>query len=221
MSERVNDRIKVQSGIVLRTNVNSTITQINKSTKKYYVTYKPFGMLSQFSREGNHATLADLDFDFPKDVYPVGRLDADSEGLLLLTNDNVFKTRLLDPKRRHFRTYYVQVEGEITDEACAELAVGVTISINKKKYRTLPARAEKIAEPQLPERNPPIRFRKNIPTSWLALSLHEGKNRQVRRMTAAAGFPTLRLVRWKIGEYELGDMQPGEVVEIRRREEGR
>ena len=179
----------------------------------YYATYKPFGMLSQFSREGDHATLADLAFDFPKDVYPVGRLDADSEGLLLLTNDNFFKTQLLDPRQRHFRTYYVQVEGEITEAACAELAAGVTISINKKKHHTLPARAKKMAEPNLPERNPPIRFRKNIPTSWLALSLHEGKNRQVRRMTAAVGFPTLRLIRWKIGEYELGEMQPGEVVE--------
>ncbi len=109
--------------------------------KNYYAIYKPFGMLSQFSREGDHPTLADLDFEFPKDVYPVGRLDADSEGLLLLTNDNFFKTRLLDPKRRHFRTYYVQVEGEITEEACAQLAAGVPISINGKKHHTLPARA--------------------------------------------------------------------------------
>ncbi len=180
----------------------------------YYAIYKPFGMLSQFSREGDHATLADFDFEFPKDVYPVGRLDADSEGLLLLTNDNFFKTRLLDPKQRHFRTYYVQVEGEITAEACAELAAGVTISINGKKHRTLPARAKPIPEPALPDRNPPIRFRKNIPTSWLALSLHEGKNRQVRRMTAAVGFPTLRLVRWSIDAYELGEMLPGEVVTL-------
>jgi len=173
-------------------------------------------MLSQFSREGDHPTLADLDFEFPKDVYPVGRLDADSEGLLLLTNDNFFKTRLLDPKRRHFRTYYVQVEGEITDEACEQLASGVTISINGKKHQTLPAHARPIAEPDLPERNPPIRFRKNIPTSWLSLSLHEGKNRQVRRMTAAVGFPTLRLVRWSIGDFELGTMLPGEVKDVER-----
>ncbi len=171
-------------------------------------------MLSQFSREGEHATLADLAFDFPKDVYPVGRLDADSEGLLLLTNDNLFKTRLLDPKKKHTRTYYVQVDGEITKEACAELESGVSISINKKKHLTLPARAEIIPEPSLPERNPPVRFRMNIPTSWLALSIHEGKNRQVRRMTAAVGFPTLRLVRWKIGEYILGEMKPGDVVEL-------
>jgi 23S rRNA pseudouridine2457 synthase len=178
----------------------------------YYAIYKPFGMLSQFSREGDHPTLADLDFDFPKDVYPVGRLDADSEGLLLLTNDNRFKTQLLDPKRRHYRTYYVQVEGEISDEACQSLETGVMISINGKKHRTLPARAKKIEEPALPERNPPIRFRKNIPTSWLALSLHEGKNRQVRRMTAAVGFPTLRLVRWSIGNLALANLGPGEVL---------
>ncbi|WP_373331472.1 pseudouridine synthase [Salmonirosea aquatica] len=188
---------------------------MNTSTKKYYAIYKPFGMLSQFSREGDHPTLADLDFDFPKDVYPVGRLDADSEGLLLLTNDNFFKTRLLDPKQRHFRTYYVQVEGEITDQACAQLAAGVNISINGKKHQTLPARAVRMEEPHLPERNPPIRFRKNILTSWLSLSLHEGKNRQVRRMTAAVGYPTLRLVRWSIDDWELGSMQPGEVREVK------
>ncbi len=185
-----------------------------QSTVAYYAIYKPFGMLSQFSREGDHPTLADLDFEFPKDVYPVGRLDADSEGLLLLTNDNFFKTRLLDPKQRHYRTYYVQVEGEITEVACEELAEGVTISINGKSHRTLPAQAKPIGEPALPERNPPIRFRKLIPTSWLSLSLHEGKNRQVRRMTAAVGFPTLRLVRWAIGTYLLTGMQPGDIREL-------
>jgi 23S rRNA pseudouridine2457 synthase len=194
---------------------NFQLSTFNFQLKNYYAIYKPFGMLSQFSREGDHATLADLDFEFPKDVYPVGRLDADSEGLLLLTNDNFFKTRLLDPRRRHFRTYYVQVEGEITEEACAQLATGVPISINGKKYQTLPARAVKMEEPHLPERNPPIRFRQSIPTSWLALSLHEGKNRQVRRMTAAVGFPTLRLVRWSIDDWKLGNMQPGEVREVK------
>jgi len=162
-------------------------------------------MLSQFSREGDHATLADLDFTFAKDIYPVGRLDADSEGLLLLTNDNYLKTKLLEPRNKHTRTYYVQVEGEISKEACGELSAGVAISINGKSYRTLPAKAHQIAEPTLPERNPPIRFRQHIPTSWLSLTLHEGKNRQVRRMTAAVGFPTLRLVRWSIGKISLAD----------------
>ncbi|GAB3166978.1 pseudouridine synthase [Telluribacter humicola] len=171
-------------------------------------------MLSQFSREGDKPTLADLDFTFPKDIYPVGRLDADSEGLLLLTNDNHLKTRLLEPRNRHYRTYYVQVEGLITEEACEKLSQGVSISINGKTYQTLPARAVVIEEPQLPERNPPIRFRQNIPTSWVSLSLYEGKNRQVRRMTAAVGFPTLRLVRWAIGNTLLDTMQPGEVKEV-------
>ncbi|WP_291042780.1 pseudouridine synthase [Dyadobacter sp. 50-39] len=190
---------------------------------QYYLIYKPFGMLSQFSREGDHQTLADLDFTFAKDIYPVGRLDADSEGLLLLTNDNFLKTKLLEPRNRHTRTYYVQVEGEVTDEACRELSNGVRISINGKQYKTLPAEVSKIAEPELPERNPPIRFRKNIPTSWLSVTLHEGKNRQVRRMTAAVGFPTLRLVRWSIGKISLQDKKinlpkPGEVWEVTSKE---
>ncbi|WP_031530469.1 pseudouridine synthase [Dyadobacter crusticola] len=172
---------------------------------KYYLIYKPFGMLSQFSREGEHPTLADLDFEFAKDIYPVGRLDADSEGLLLLTNDNFLKTKLLEPRNKHTRTYYVQVEGEITSEACEQLSRGVTISINGKAYKTLPASAQRIEEPPLPERDPPIRFRKNIPTTWLALTLREGKNRQVRRMTASVGFPTLRLARWSIGKFSLAD----------------
>jgi 23S rRNA pseudouridine2457 synthase len=162
-------------------------------------------MLSQFTREGDHPTLADLDFTFAKDIYPVGRLDADSEGLLLLTNDNFLKTKLLEPRNKHTRTYYVQVEGEVTQDACEQLSKGVTISINGKSYKTLPATAEMIDEPELPERDPPIRFRKNIPTSWLALTLREGKNRQVRRMTATVGFPTLRLVRWSIGKFSLAD----------------
>lgn len=175
-------------------------------------------MLSQFSREGDHPTLADLDFQFPKDVYPVGRLDADSEGLLLLTNDNYFKTRLLDPKQRHFRTYFVQVEGDATEAAIQQLAAGVIISINGKKHHTLPARIQKMKSPGLPERNPPIRFRKSIPTSWLSISLHEGKNRQVRRMTAAVNFPTLRLARWAIGGFTLGNLQPGEIHELNKEE---
>lgn len=186
----------------------------SRSSKSYFAIYKPYDMLSQFSREGDHPTLADLNFEFSKDIYPVGRLDADSEGLLLLTNDNRFKTTLLDPKLWHFRTYYVQVEGVINEEACRQLAEGVTISINGKKHRTLPSYTQKMDEPTLPDRNPPIRFRKNIPTSWLSLSLHEGKNRQVRRMTAAVGFPTLRLVRWAIGSYTLSGMQPGDIREL-------
>lgn len=172
-------------------------------------------MLSQFTKEGDHPTLADLDYEFPKDVYPVGRLDADSEGLLLLTNDNFLKTRLLDPKRAHKRNYLVQVEGQITTEACNKLASGVEISVNGKKYKTLPAKATLIDEPYLPPRNPPVRFRAQIPTSWIEVSLHEGKNRQVRKMTASVGFPTLRLVRHKIADVlSFEGLNPGDVKEI-------
>ena len=182
----------------------------------YYLLYKPMNMLSQFSREGDKATLADLAFRFPPDVYPVGRLDADSEGLLLLTSDKQLNHRLLNPRFRHNRTYYVQVEGTLTDEACAQLSSGVTISVDGKPYHTLPASARPLPEPALPPRVPPIRYRASIPTSWLAIALHEGKNRQVRRMTAAVGFPTLRLVRWAIESLTAEGMQPGEVVALDR-----
>ena len=168
--------------------------------------------------EGDKLTLADLKFDFPGDVYPVGRLDADSEGLLLLTNDKQLNHRLLNPKFHHHRTYYVQVEGELTDEACQKLAEGVTISVDGKPYRTLPADARSVDEPTLPVRTPPIRYRASIPTSWLAISLHEGKNRQVRKMTAAVGFPTLRLVRWAIESLTADGMVPGDVRELTRAE---
>jgi 23S rRNA pseudouridine2457 synthase len=182
---------------------------------RYFLIYKPFGMMSQFSKEGDKPTLADLPFQFPKDIYPVGRLDADSEGLLLLTNDSFLNNRLLNPKFKHQRTYFVQVEGQISTEAIQKLQTGVTISIDGKPHTTLPAKVQFLVnEPQLPERNPPIRFRQNIPTSWISLTLHEGKNRQVRRMTAAVGFPTLRLVRWAIEDVKLGTIQPAEVVEV-------
>lgn len=182
---------------------------------RYFLIYKPFGTMSQFSREGDKLTLADLPFDFPKDVYPVGRLDADSEGLLLLTNDSFLNNRLLNPKFKHQRTYFVQVDGQITPEACQKLQSGVTISIDGKPHHTLPAKVQLLVnEPLFPERHPPVRFRQNIPTSWISLTLHEGKNRQVRRMTAAVGFPTLRLVRWSIEDVKLGSLQPAEVKEV-------
>lgn len=184
----------------------------------YFLVYKPYLMLSQFSREGDKPTLADLGFDFPTDVYPVGRLDADSEGLLLLTNDKQLNHRLLNPKFRHNRMYYVQVEGALTNEACQLLANGVTISVDGKPYHTLNANALSIAEPALPARNPPIRYRANIPTSWLSIALHEGKNRQVRKMTAVVGFPTLRLVRWAIETLTAEGMEPGQVRELSRAE---
>ncbi|MDN3687717.1 pseudouridine synthase [Cyclobacterium jeungdonense] len=177
---------------------------------RYFVVYKPFGMLSQFSGEAE--TLAELG-DFPSDVYPVGRLDKDSEGLLLLTNDNRLNHLLLDPLHAHERTYWVQVEGDISDEALQQLKRGLTIKINGKPYKTSGASANlhPEAESELPERVPPIRYRKNVPDSWIALSLKEGKNRQVRKMTAAVGFPTLRLVRWSIESLTIQGFQPGEV----------
>ncbi|WP_020533901.1 pseudouridine synthase [Flexithrix dorotheae] len=184
---------------------------------QYFVIYKPYGMLSQFSDDNGRATLGEL-FSFPKDVYPVGRLDQDSEGLLILTNDKNLNHKLLNPVFKHKRKYWVQVDGAITKQAVEQLANGVEIKVNKSQYRTLPASAMAIETPEkLPERNPPVRFRKNIPTSWLSLELTEGKNRQVRKMTAKVGFPTLRLIRVAIGKFELGSMQPGDVLEIPRR----
>lgn len=170
-------------------------------------------MLSQFRQEiAGQVTLADIDFDFPKDVYPVGRLDSDSEGLLLLTNDKSLNFLLLDPKNAHSRTYYVQVEGDISEEEIEKLCKGVSININGKKHVTQKAKVEKLSEiPNFPPRNPPVRFRQNIPTSWISITLTEGKNRQVRRMTAAVGFPTLRLVRVQMANIQLGNLQPGEV----------
>ncbi len=181
---------------------------------RYFAIYKPFGFLSQFTKEvPTHQTLADL-YDFPNDVYPVGRLDKDSEGLLIITNDKKLTHRLLDPKFEHQRTYWVQVEGIPSKKHLQELKTGVTIRINKKDYRTRPAQARILENPSLPERNPPIRFRKNVPDTWLELTLTEGKNRQVRRMCAKIGFPVLRLVRHSIEGLQLKDMKIGDVQEI-------
>lgn len=176
----------------------------------YYIIYKPFGVLSQFSGEGK--TLGSLG-DFPSDVYPVGRLDKDSEGLLILTNDKRLNHLLLDPTYLHERTYWVQVEGEITAQAILSLEQGVMISVNKKPHKTLKAKAKILQgiESLLPERDPPIRFRKNVPDTWVAISLKEGKNRQVRKMTAAVGFPTLRLVRWSVENLTIEGFETGEV----------
>jgi 23S rRNA pseudouridine2457 synthase len=177
----------------------------------YYIFYKPYQVLSQFSAEGEKKTLAHFFPGIEKNIYPVGRLDYDSEGLLLLTNDKSLTHRLLDPSFAHERTYYVQVDGAITNEAVQQLERGVMINVEGKNYRTKKARASiLIEEPQVPERVPPIRVRKNIPTSWIALTLAEGKNRQVRKMTAATGFPTLRLVRYSIGSTTIDGMAPGE-----------
>lgn len=184
----------------------------------YYALYKPYEVLTQFSPEQNKKTLKDC-IDVPVDVYPVGRLDYDSEGLLLLTNDTSLNAALLHPKHSHERTYLVQVEGQITATAIQMLEKGVTINVNGKSYRTMPAKASLLqAAPDLPDRNPPIRFRKNIPTSWISLALSEGKNRQVRKMTAAVGFPTLRLVRYRIGKLNVAGWESGELRKYSRKE---
>lgn len=180
----------------------------------YFAIFKPFGMLSQFTSEGDHKTLADLTFKFPIDVYPVGRLDADSEGIILLTNDKRVNSKLLEPANKHQRKYIVQLEGEVTNEALSLLEKGVKLNDKGTIYETLPAKATIVAPPELPERNPPVRFRKSIPTSWIELTIHEGKNRQIRKMTAAIGFPTLRLVRVSIEDLKLDKMENGIVQEI-------
>ncbi|HTL80654.1 MAG TPA: pseudouridine synthase [Bacteroidia bacterium] len=177
---------------------------------QYFAIYKPYGTLSQFTPEGNKPALGSH-YKFPIDCYPVGRLDTDSEGLLLLTNDKRVNALLLTPDKNHERTYYVEVDGQITEEAVAKLSAGVTITVGGEKYNTLPAKAKMIEAPSLPPRNPPVRFRKNIPTSWIELTLNEGKNRQVRHMTAAVGFPTLRLVRYSIGNISIDGMLPADV----------
>lgn len=166
---------------------------------------KPYGVLSQLTPEAGHRALDE--FGFPAGVYAAGRLDHDSEGALLLTDDGRLIKRLLDPKFEHPRTYLAQVDGQITAEAVRQLERGVVI----KGYHTKPCKAEIVTPPEnLWERVPPIRYRAAIPTSWVKLTLIEGKNRQVRHMTAAVGFPTLRLIRTQIGNVALSDLQPGE-----------
>lgn len=184
---------------------------------RYFLIYKPFGVHSQFRPGEGQIGLGSL-YDFPEDVYPVGRLDADSEGLLLLTNDTYINKQLLDPVNKHWRTYFVQVEGTITTEAIEQLKKGVSISIDGKKHFTGPAKAGIIDTPELPPRVPPIRFRKTVPDSWLELSLTEGKNRQVRKMTAVVGFPTLRLVRVKIENLTMEEPVSGKVTELEKSE---
>lgn len=164
---------------------------------------KPFQVLCQFTDAEGRATLADY-LTIP-DVYPAGRLDYDSEGLLLLTDDGKLQQRIADPRHKLPKTYWVQVEGVPGKEALTQLRKGVQL----KDGLTRPAQVEMIVPPPVWERTPPIRFRKNVPESWLRLTITEGRNRQVRRMTAAVGLPTLRLIRVRIGPWELGDLQPG------------
>lgn len=173
---------------------------------------KPYGVLSQFTDAGTagspRPTLSDY-VDLPG-VYPAGRLDMDSEGLMLLTDDGRLQARIADPKFKMAKTYLVQVEGDVGKDALAALRSGVRL----KDGMTLPAEAERMADPELWPRDPPIRVRQSVPDCWLRLTIREGRNRQVRRMTAAVGHPTLRLVRWAIGEWSVEGLVPGEWREV-------
>jgi 23S rRNA pseudouridine2457 synthase len=170
---------------------------------------KPYGVISKFRPEPGKRTLAD--YVSVPDVYPAGRLDSDSEGLLLLTDDGALQARISNPRHKLAKVYWAQVEGAPTEAALAPLRTGVDLG----DFVTKPADARFIDEPErLWKRDPPIRYRASIPTAWLEVTLHEGKNRQVRRMTARVGFPTLRLVRVAIGRVELGGLSPGEWREI-------
>lgn len=190
---------------------------------RYFAVYKPYRVLSQFSVPASEAatlkqTLKDF-FRVPQDVYPVGRLDYDSEGLLLLTNDKDLNYRLLHPRFAHKREYWVQVEGAIGNAAVEQLGREMTIQVHGKPHQTKGAVAEKLsAEPPVPPRFPPIRFRRNLPVSWIKIILTEGKHHQVRKMTAKAGFPTLRLLRYRIEGVALDEMMPGDMKEYNRDE---
>ena len=178
------------------------------SRRRLILLNKPFDVLSQFSGDGQRRTLADC-VPVPE-VYPAGRLDRDSEGLLLLTNDGALQARIADPRHKLAKTYWAQVEGAPSEAALAQLRAGVLLSDGM----TRPAQAEWLPEPALWPRNPPIRVRQRIPTHWLAITLTEGRNRQVRRMTAAVGLPTLRLVRVRIGPWSLDGLPPGAWREV-------
>lgn len=185
---------------------------------KYYIVHKPFNVLSQFSSSEGKKTLKDF-FDLPLNFYPVGRLDYDSEGLLILTDDKKLTDYLLNPVHLHEREYWVQVEGEITNEAIEKLQEGVIINLNGKMYHTKKCVAKKFFKPpKVSERNPPIRFRKSVADSWIKIILTEGKNRQVRKMTAAVGFPTLRLIRDRIEKISLQHLAPGEMKALAKQE---
>ena len=181
---------------------------------EYYLIYKPYQVLSQFTSTDGKLCLKDI-LNVPKDVYPVGRLDYDSEGLLLLTNDTSINHQLLHPKFAHARTYWVQVDGAITNDAIESLSKGVTISVDGKTYETKKATLKILPDNLLvPERNPPIRVRKSIPTSWVSIQLTEGKNRQVRKMFASVGFPVVRLIRSQIGQFSIAQMQPSDCLSL-------
>jgi 23S rRNA pseudouridine2457 synthase len=182
----------------------------------YYIIYKPYKFISQFtSSHSKKKLLGDLGFTFPKDVYPVGRLDENSEGLLILTNDKKLNFKLLNPDFQHKRVYLVQLQGIITPDALRQIETGVTIALDAGPYLTRPCRVKVVPPPEkLPPRGHPISDR--LPTSWIELTLTEGKFHQVRKMTAGVGFPCLRLIRIAIEDIRLENMQPAEVRELKR-----
>lgn len=177
---------------------------------KYIAFYKPYGVLTQFTGEEGDQTLAD--FNLPKNVYAAGRLDKDSEGLLILTDDGVFNQKLTNPKSEKEKTYYVQVENIPSEESLSQMRKGLKI----KNYTTKPCLVKIIDDPGFEDRVPPIRERKSIPTCWLEIKISEGKNRQVRRMTAKIGHPTLRLVRVAMGKLNLQELKQGEWREVQK-----
>lgn len=179
----------------------------------YFIIYKPYKVLSQFTDEKGNPGLGSI-FKLPSDVYPVGRLDLDSEGLLILTNDKKLNHKLLNPAFEHCRTYWVEVEGHPGKTALENLRQGLEINLKGKLHNTLPAQAEIIQPEEIPPRQPAVNYQKHPQTSWVSLTLKEGKNRQVRRMLAAVGHPVLRLIRVQIEDLSLAPLKPGEITQI-------
>lgn len=183
---------------------------------RYFALNKPYGLLSQFTNEAGHPGISSLGLGLPSDVWPVGRLDRDSEGLLLLTNDMRYRRALTDPTSNCPKSYWVQIEGDPSEQDVRLMELPMKLRIKGKEHVTVGARVSLMSDLSIEERTPPIRFRKHIPTRWIQLEITEGKNRQIRRMTAHVGFPTLRLIRAGIGNLKLEDLkiEPGTVREL-------